>query len=143
MLSTAIKIASTAFENKVDKSGKPYILHCLRVMNTVENQFPNDEELHIIAVLHDLIEDTDYTIDHLHEIGFSDRVQQSLYILTHRNKIPYEDYINEISISKDAIIVKLADLKDNSNITRLKEINRKDIRRIEKYHQAFVSLSKN
>lgn len=138
-LSKAIALASRLFENKLDKSGKPYILHCLRVMNNVDQK---DEELMQIAVLHDVVEDTDCTIDDLAEMGFSLRVRTALSLLTHdKEQQDYESYIKGVSTNKDATEVKLSDLKDNSNITRLKGLRKKDFDRLEKYHKAFVYLS--
>lgn len=138
MLAKAIAIAANVFENKTDKSGKPYILHCLRVMNDVDQ---NDSELMQIAILHDVIEDTDITLQYLSSIGFSTRVIVALNLLTHKETDTYEDYIKGIATNEDAIAVKLSDLKDNSNITRLKGLRKKDFDRIEKYHKAFVYLS--
>lgn len=144
-LALAIAITSRAFVDTSDKSGKPYILHCLRVMNKV-NQ--NDEDLMIGAVMHDLIEDThetseiNYTLAKISELGFSDRVIAMLSLLTHdKEKVSYDEYIKGISTNKDATEIKLADLEDNSNITRLKGLRKKDIDRIEKYHRAYVYLS--
>lgn len=139
-LAHAISIAAKAFENKTDKGGKPYILHCLRVMNSV-NQ--TDEELMIIAVLHDLLEDCPelWSMDALRTHGFSERVCQTIFLLTHDKKVSYDDYIKAIALNEDARKVKLADLKDNSDITRLKGLRKKDFDRMEKYHKAFIYLS--
>lgn len=138
-LALAIYIASEEFKDTLDKSGQPYILHCLRVMNSVNQK---DPELMQIAVLHDLIEDTNYEIVDLGTLGFSHRVLCALSLLTHDKKVSsYEDYIKALVHNKDAVEVKLADLKDNSNITRLKGLRKKDFDRLEKYHKAFVYLN--
>jgi (p)ppGpp synthase/HD superfamily hydrolase len=140
MLGKAIALASKAFENTKDKGGQPYILHCLRVMN---NLHTDDEELKIIAVLHDVCEDVNYLgISDLRILGYSERVLKALDLLTHRKEIPYDDYIKAISFNVDATKVKLADLKDNSDITRLKGLRKKDFDRMEKYHRSFTYLSK-
>jgi len=144
MLGKAIKIASIAFEKMKDKGGQPYILHCLRVMNNLHTE---DEELKIIAVLHDYLEDVfkedfERGLKVLSELGFSLRVVQALNLLTHRKFTPYDDYIKAISFNTDATRVKLADLKDNSDITRLKGLTKKDFDRMEKYHRSFIYLSK-
>ena len=142
MLSKAISLASQSFEGRKDKGGRPYILHCLRVMNDVDQ---NDEELMIIAVLHDLVEDLPekFTFFDLQsKYGFSDRIIRALQLLTHNKSVPYMDYIKAIALNKDAREVKLADLKDNSNITRLKGLTKKDLDRMEKYHMSFTYLSK-
>lgn len=142
MLATAIRLAAEAFEGSIDKGGKPYILHCLRVMNAVDQ---NDEELMCIAVLHDLIEDKGdkYTFEELRSVyGFSERVVNTIAVLTHdKNVSNYEEYIKYIGINKDAVAVKLADLKDNSDITRLKGLRKKDFDRMERYHKAFIYLN--
>lgn len=138
MLSKAISIAAQAFENKYDKGGKPYFLHCMRVMNNVSS---TDSELMQIAILHDVPEDTNITCEELLRLGFSERVVSALRLLTHNKSIPYEEYIKCISFNKDATAVKLADLIDNSNITRLKSLRKKDFDRMEKYQRAFVYLS--
>jgi hypothetical protein len=94
-----------------------------------------------IAILHDVVEDTDITLQYLSSTGFSTRVIVALNLLTHKGTDTYEDYIKGIATNKDAVAVKLSDLKDNSNITRLKGLRKKDFDRIEKYHKAFVYLS--
>lgn len=140
MLGKAIALAAQAFEDVKDKGGQPYILHCLRVMN---NLHTDDEELKIIAVLHDVVEDCkDLTLRELQMLGFSDRVIKALDLLTHRKEVSYDDYIKAISFNADATKVKLADLKDNSDITRLKGLTKKDFDRMEKYHRSFIYLSK-
>jgi len=137
-LGEAIAITSMAFKEKTDKAGKPYILHCLRVMNNLNS---NDEELNCIAVMHDLFEDTDYTQADLFKLGFSARVISAIESLTHKGDNSYEDYIKIIAINPDAIKVKLADLKDNSDITRLKGVTEKDFDRMKKYHKSFTYLN--
>lgn len=140
MLSKAISIVAQAFEGKKDKGGKPYILHCLRVMNNVDQ---SDEELMCIAVLHDLLEDCiEWNAHLLLSSGFPERVVKTIEILTHDKNILYDDYIKVIALNKDARLVKLADLKDNSDISRLKGLTKKDFDRMEKYHRSFVYLSK-
>lgn len=137
-LSNAIALASVEFKDVTDKSGVPYILHCLHVMNTVG---PYDHELMTIAVLHDLIEDTEYTLDKLVELGYSMRVVNALTCLTHIQWEPYDDYIKRVAENEDAIKVKLADLSHNSDIHRMKGLRDKDFKRLEKYHRAFAFLT--
>jgi len=138
-LAVAIAITAEAFKDTVDKSGEPYILHCLRVMNNLHTR---DKELQSIAVLHDLIEDTDYTFDYLRELGFSERVVSAVDLLTHRkDEMTYEAYVEQIAQNDDARRVKLSDLRDNSDITRLKGLGRQDLERMEKYHWAYLHLS--
>jgi (p)ppGpp synthase/HD superfamily hydrolase len=140
MLGKAIALAAQSFENSKDKGGQPYILHCLRVMN---NLHTDDEELKIIAVLHDVCEDIkELGIRELQMLGFSNRVLKALDLLTHRKDVSYDDYIKAISFNNDARLVKLADLKDNSDITRLKGLRKADFDRMEKYHRSYMYLSK-
>lgn len=141
MLAKAIRIAAEAFEDTKDKGGKPYILHCLRVMNKMDQ---NDEELMSIAVLHDVSEDfpDEYPISDLIGKGFSPRVISALLLLKHDKAISYDDYIKGIATNKDAVKIKLADLEDNTQITRLKGIGKKDLDRVEKYHRSYLYLSR-
>lgn len=134
----AISIVAKAFKDKLDKGGQPYVLHCLRV---AEKQTTITRK--IIAVLHDLIEDTDWEIEDLEKKGFGLSIIVPLKLLTHDNVAQtYEEYIEAISTNEDARAVKLADLEDNSQITRLKGLTKADFARVEKYHKAYVYLSK-
>jgi (p)ppGpp synthase/HD superfamily hydrolase len=138
-LSVAIAIAANGFKNRTDKGGEPYILHCLRVMNNLHTR---DKDLQCIAMLHDCVEDGVCTIDDLWDAGFSKRVITNVEILTHQKDVPYMDYIKIIAHYPDARLVKLADLRDNSDITRLKGLTKNDFDRMEKYHTAYIYLSK-
>ncbi len=142
MLGKAIAWAAQCFEHTKDKGGQPYILHCFRVMDNLHTE---DEELKVIAILHDIVEDVfgenpekglDLIKDH-----YTHRIYRALDLLTHRKEMPYDEYIKNLSSNEDARKVKLADLKDNSDITRLKGLRKKDSERIEKYHRAFVYLN--
>jgi (p)ppGpp synthase/HD superfamily hydrolase len=134
----AIGIVAKAFKDKLDKGGHPYFLHCLRV---AEKQTSLTRK--IIGILHDLVEDTDWTFEELEKKGFGLSVIIPLKLLTHDNVAQtYEEYIEAISTNEDARAVKLADLEDNSQITRLKGLTKADFARLEKYHKAYVYLSK-
>lgn len=138
LLAKAIAIVSVAFEKKLDKGGNPYTLHCLNVMN----QMPHtDYELMSIAVLHDLVEDTYWTLQMLREEGFSERVVNAVACLTHDPNVSYDDYIKIISTNQDARLVKLADLRHNSDVTRLKGLKKSDMERLEKYCRSYTYLS--
>lgn len=141
MLAKAISIAAKAFEHKKDKGGNPYILHCIRVMNGVDQ---NDEELMTIGILHDVPEDfpKEYPLIYFVEQGFSERVIMALSLLNHDKLVPYDDYIEAIALNEDARRVKLSDLQDNSNIHRLKGLSKEDFDRMKKYHRSFVYLTK-
>jgi (p)ppGpp synthase/HD superfamily hydrolase len=101
----------------------------------------NDSDLRVIAVLHDLVEDSPtWTWERLLREGFSDRVIEALKPLTHDKNVPYEDYIEAIALNYDAVQVKRADLRHNSDITRMKGLRPKDLERIAKYHRAYARL---
>ena len=137
MLGKAISIASQSFEEKKDKGGEPYILHCLEVMNNISEK---DDTYRIVAVLHDLVEDTNWTIDNLLNVGFTIETVKAIACLTHNKGESYDDYILRISGNKIATVVKLADLEHNSCITRLKGIDNIDLTRMEKYHKSYMYL---
>jgi len=138
MLGIAIAITAEAFRNKKDKGNQPYILHCLRVMDKVEGDVSKQA-----AVMHDLIEDTDYTLGKLLALGFSEEVLNIVNFLTHKKEDSYEDYIRLVSYNSKAKKIKMADLEDNSDITRLKGLREKDIKRMIKYHKAYTYLKNN
>lgn len=136
MLGQAIEIAVIAHKGQEDKGGFPYILHPLHLMN----QMMFDIELAIIAVLHDVVEDSEWTIARLETEGFSLRVLNALTLLTHDGQDSYDEYIEKIATNLDAILVKRKDLEHNTDITRLKGLRPKDLERMAKYHRAFVRL---
>lgn len=140
MLDKAIALVAAHFEGKFDKGGQPYILHCLYVMNAVcPNQ--DDHELMCIAVMHDLVEDTDIDLDDLHALGFSKRVVLGVECMTHLPGEDYMDvYIHRIALNEDARRIKIQDLDHNSQMMRMKGIRAKDFRRIEKYQRAYQYL---
>ncbi len=143
MLGKAIAWAAQCFEHTKDKGGFPYILHCIRVMN---NLHTNDEELKVIAILHDVVEDIfgedpEKGLDLIKDY-YTPRIYKALDLLTHRKEtMSYDEYIKNIASNEDARKVKLADLKDNTDITRLKGLRKKDFDRMEKYHRAYVYLN--
>lgn len=131
MLNKAIEIATIAHENQVDKGGNPYILHPLRVMMNCES-----ENAKICAVLHDVVEDTSITFGDLKEYGFNDEIITALDCLTKRKGEPYEEFINRVLQNEVACYVKLADLIDNMDLTRIKNPTEKDELRNKKYQLA-------
>jgi len=131
MLDKAILIASTAHQGQMDKAGEPYILHPLRVMLTRRT-----ETERICAVLHDVIEDTNITLDYLKNEGFSENILSVLDALTRRKNETYDEFIDRILRNKIACYVKLADLSDNMDLTRIANPTKKDYKRIEKYRKA-------
>lgn len=131
MLSKAILIATNAHQNQTDKAGEPYILHPLRVMISRLNEIER-----ICAVLHDVIEDTYITLDYLRNEGFTEEVLAVLDALTRRSGESYNEFISRIINNKTACRVKLADLKDNMDLSRIKNPLQKDYERNEKYSKA-------
>lgn len=138
ILAKAIQIASNAHLDQVDKGGNAYILHPLRIMMRLRTK---DEELMCIAVMHDVIEDSEYTAKDLYNEGFPTRVVEGVLALTKRDGELYEVFIERCALNTDSRLVKLEDLRDNSDITRLKGLTRKDFIRIEKYQKAYTYLS--
>ena len=136
-LDRAIELAKQHHEGQTDKAGKPYIEHPLRVMNQVES-----EEEKIVAVLHDIVEDTDISLDDLRNEGFSKEVVDAVECLTKQDDENYDSYIERISFNKLAIKIKLADLEDNRDLTRLPEVTDKDLERVEKYDKALEKLTR-
>ena len=134
-LDRAIELAKQHHEGQTDKAGKPYIEHPLRVMNQVES-----EEEKIVAVLHDIVEDTDISLDDLRNEGFSEEVVSAVECLTKQDGENYDSYIERISFNPLAVKIKLADLEDNRDLTRLPEVTDKDLKRIEKYDKALEKL---
>ncbi len=108
----ALQIAAKAHEGQKDKSGQPYILHPLRVMAEVE-----DEDAKIVAVLHDVIEDTSVTANDLRQAGFSEEIVAAVLCVTHRKEEPYAEYVVRCKGNDVARRVKLADLEDNSRLS--------------------------
>lgn len=139
MLDRAIALAADSFKGRFDKAGKPYILHCLAVMNQMPQ---DDEELMAIAILHDVVEDTKVTFNDLSQQGFSRRVITALQLLTHNHDTSYDDYVRALAGNPDAKRVKIADLRHNSDITRMKGLETKDFDRLEKYHRSYIYLTK-
>ena len=137
MLDKAIAIAADAFVGVHDKGGTPYILHCLHVMRKVESL---GNEAMIAAVLHDLLEDTNWTAETLIAEGFSPHTVKIIEMLTHKDGEPYDDYIARISLNPTARTIKMADLRHNSDIHRMKGLRDKDFKRLEKYHKAYATL---
>jgi (p)ppGpp synthase/HD superfamily hydrolase len=111
-------------------------MHCLEVMRLANS---NDEELNCIALGHDLIEDTDVTIEFLLE-NFTVRIALGISGLTKEPNSTYEEYLNGVAMNSDTILVKLCDLRHNSDIRRLKGLTEKDFERMKKYQNAYHFL---
>ena len=131
----AIKLALKIHTGQVDKAGKPYILHPLRLML----KFSSDDEM-ITALMHDVVEDGDITLADLENLGFSKNVVSAIDCLTKRDNESYEAFIKRINQNPLAKKIKIEDLKDNMDLTRLDYISDKDIARVKKYHKALSIL---
>lgn len=134
-LEKAIEIAAKAHAGMVDKAGAPYILHPLRVMLDQKN---NDAR--IIAVLHDIVEDTDWTLQDLREEGFSEVAINGIAAVTRNEHESYEAFVERAGADPLGYVVKLADLKDNMDLSRIENPSDKDFKRIEKYKRATKKL---
>ena len=132
----ALKIATEAHKGQVDKAGVPYINHPLTVASLVDT-----EEEKIVALLHDTIEDTNITEQDLLNYGFSNKIVEAVKLLTHNKNVPYMDYVAKIKDNELARKVKIADLTHNSDLSRLKEVTEKGMKRYEKYKKALIYLS--
>ena len=137
-LERAIQIAVEAHAGVKDKGGKAYILHPISVMMRCET----DEEK-IVAILHDVIEDTDWTFEALREEGFADTIIEALKTVTKRSEDEdYDQFIQRSLKNEIGRKVKIADLRENLDVTRISELTDKDIKRINKYKRALSVLTK-
>lgn len=134
-LQFALELAIEKHKNQKDKSGKPYILHPLHVMETVKS-----DDAKIVAVLHDIIEDTDVTEEDLLNAGLSKHIVDAIVILTRSRDEDYMDYVKNLSSNPLAKEVKLADLQHNMDLRRLSTLKERDLDRNRKYQIAYHYL---
>ena len=134
----AMKLCFEAHRDQTDKSGLPYVFHPFHVAE----QMP-DEDTTVTALLHDVIEDTPYTLEVLRAMGFGEAVLEALSLMTHEKNVPYMDYVERLRHNPIARTVKLADLRHNSDLTRLDVIDDKALERVEKYKRAIRLLSED
>jgi (p)ppGpp synthase/HD superfamily hydrolase len=135
----ALLISFNAHKNQVDKSGMPYVYHPYHVAEQMKSEIST-----CVALLHDVVEDTDITLDDLKAQGFPDEVINALSLLTHKKNIPYMDYVKAIKENPIATEVKLADLGHNSDYTRigkLETLTEADRKRLAKYNKAILLLT--
>jgi len=137
-LEHAITLATEAHQGQVDKAGQPYILHPLRVMFAVE-----DETTRIVAVLHDVVEDSEVTLEDLRAMGYSNEVVIGLDCLTRRADESYMDFVKRAKVNPIARQVKIADIEDNMDMKRLSSITDKDVERLRRYREAWSYLQDN
>ena len=136
LINKAIETAAKAHDGQVDKAGQPYIYHPLRVMLYAQG----DERVKCAAVLHDVMEDSDMTETDLIKIGFGEDIITALKLLTREEGQDYFDYVRALKKNSIAKAVKLADLKDNMDMSRIKEPTERDFLRLEKYKKAKALL---
>lgn len=136
MTKKALRLMFDAHKEQVDKSGIPYVFHPFHLAEQMD-----DEETTIAALLHDVMEDTDTTVHQIRGYGFSEAIIEALLLLTHDKGTEYFDYIKKIKQNRIAKAVKIADLKHNSDISRLAVVDEKTMKRIEKYKTAIAILA--
>lgn len=133
----AMKLCFDAHKSQTDKSGVPYVFHPFHVAEQTTS-----EEAAAVALLHDVVEDTQYTLSDISAMGFPKSVTDALALMTHDKSVPYMEYVAKIRENKTAREVKLADLEHNSDVSRLDgELTVKDLRRLAKYRIAKAVLS--
>lgn len=137
LLGKVLVLATNAHAGQFDRGGKPYILHPLKVMHYLKT---DDEELQCIALLHDVIEDTNTSWHDLEDIGCTERVLNAVKALTKMPGQTYDEYKEGVFANEDAMRVKLCDLRHNTDIRRLKGVTQKDIDRIAKYNRFFLEI---
>lgn len=136
-LERAIQIATEAHKGQLDKAGRDYIGHPLRVMAMGKTE---DEK--IVGVLHDVIEDTDWTFEMMEAEGFSREVIEALKCVTKLSENEnYDDFIERVRKNPLAVAVKINDLTDNMDIRRLPYLSDKDVKRLKKYLKAYKKLT--
>ena len=133
----ALTLCFAAHRDQTDKSGMPYVFHPFHLAEQM-----TDEQTTVAALLHDVVEDTDYTFEDLAEMGFDAEVLAALRLLTHAEGEPYMDYVARLKGNRIARAVKLADLAHNSDLSRLDptQIDEWALKRQEKYQKAIELL---
>lgn len=135
-LAHAIALAAEAHRGQVDRAGQPYILHPLRVMFQLESDIER-----IVAILHDVVEDTAYTFADLRQMGYSEEIISALDGVTRREDESYEAFVERSAQNPISRRVKLADLTDNMDIRRIAgELEDKDVARLKRYQRAWQRL---
>lgn len=131
----ALKLCFDAHKEQLDKSGMPYVFHPFHLAEQMQTEVTT-----IVALLHDVVEDTHYTLEDLTAMGFDKVVTDALALLTHDNEVPYMEYVKAIKGNPVAKAVKLADLKHNSDLSRMDAVDEKALARREKYLKAIALL---
>lgn len=135
MTKKALNYSFEAHKEQKDKGGTPYVYHPFHVAEQMTS-----EEATVVALLHDVVEDTDRTLDDIRALGFPESVIGALALLTHHESVPYLEYIAKLKPNPIARAVKLADLEHNSDLSRLDKIDEQAKARAEKYRNAIALL---
>ena len=135
---TAMRICFDAHKEQTDKSGLPYVFHPFHLAEQMK-----DEATTCVALLHDVVEDSDMTLEGLREAGFPEEIVEAVGAMTHAPDVPYMDYVRAIKRNPIATAVKLADLRHNSDPTRLEVIDEFAEHRMERYRAAIAILTDN
>ena len=136
MTKKAMKLAYEAHQGQTDKNGIPYIFHPVHLAEQM-----TDENTTVCALLHDVVEDTPYTLADLQGMGFPPEAIDALTLLAHDKSVPYMDYVRKIKMNRIASTVKLADLRHNSDLSRLDTVDDDALKRVKKYKQAMSILT--
>ena len=131
----ALRLCFDAHRDQTDKSGMPYVFHPFHLAEQMDTEVTT-----VVALLHDVVEDSDYTLEDLKKMGFPASVIDALTLMTHEPSVPYMEYVEAISSNPIASKVKLADLRHNSDLSRLDKIDPKALTRVEKYAAAIKLL---
>ena len=134
----AMKLCYEAHKDQVDKSGLPYVFHPAHVAEQM-----TDEATTIVALLHDVVEDTDYTLEDLAAEGFGKEILEAVALMTHEDDVPYLNKKKKLKDNPIARAVKLADLAHNSDLSRIGEVDEETKQRLEKYKKATTLLEGN
>ena len=133
----AMKLCFQAHKEQLDKSGIPYVFHPIHLAEQMDDEYST-----VTALLHDVVEDTSYTFEDLRNFGYPEAVLEALRLLTHDKAVPYMEYVAAVRENPIARKVKLADLRHNSDITRLDVIDQRALERVKKYREAINFLEK-
>ena len=132
----AMKLCFERHREQVDKCGIPYPFHPFHVAESM-----TDEKTTCVALLHDILEDTDTTKEELIDLGFPNDVVEAVCMMTHEDSMPYLDYVRQIKTNPIARTVKISDLTHNSDLSRLNIVSEKDLKRVKKYKKALKILT--
>ena len=134
----ALKLCFQAHKEQTDKTDMPYVFHPFHLAEQMTDEYST-----VVALLHDVVEDTAITLDDLKDMGFPPPVLEAISLMTHADGVPYMDYVKEIKKNPIARAVKFADLRHNSDETRFDagKMTARDIARTEKYAAAILLLT--